>query len=90
MLTARQRADRSSMQEHQQWVRAGRGRPGQQTFQRRAFVGPGDHPDFGLVTRAEQLKWFVGPTRPGPDQPRRPVTVGPDRQGIVTAWSKRQ
>jgi hypothetical protein len=33
---------------------------------------------------------LVGTARAGPDQPRRPVAVSPDRKGVVTAWPERQ
>jgi hypothetical protein len=90
MLPAGQPADRPTVQEHQQQMRPRRRRQGQQPLQRRAFMGPGDHLNSGLAGCAKQLQGLVAAARPGPDQPRRPVAVSPDRQGVVTAWSERQ
>jgi hypothetical protein len=70
MLTTGQRVDWPTVQEHQERVRTGRRRPGQQSLQRRAVMGPGDHLDSGPVGPAEQLQRFVGAARPGPDQVR--------------------
>jgi hypothetical protein len=53
-------------------------------------MSPPEHLDLGLVGEAEQLQRFIGTAGAGPDQPGRPVVIGPDREGVAAARPERE
>ena len=59
----------------------------QEPFQRHALMSPPEHLDLGLVGGAEQLQRFIGTAGAGPDQPGRPVVIGPDRESHIAERS---